>query len=164
MSKPICTPAPPPPPGGPSDWTATVHGNCFSNIDRLGLWKGGTTLVPHKTDPSSFFDGVPPGALGGGGIPGSIYVVTHGWAPGYRSAVKAQGGNLLWWGSNAAVDGVWASDWAWSPVSVTSTGFQVNPTGVLQQIVTLDSKAVVLAYSWIDDSATDSGDLNLDEV
>jgi pimeloyl-ACP methyl ester carboxylesterase len=42
--------------------------------------------------------------------------------------------------------------------------FPVNSTGLLQSIATLHSKAIVLAYSWIDNSATDSGDLNLDEV
>jgi pimeloyl-ACP methyl ester carboxylesterase len=40
----------------------------------------------------------------------------------------------------------------------------VNTTGVLQSIFEFDPSVVILAYSWIDDSATDSGDLNLDEV
>jgi hypothetical protein len=166
MSTQKCTPAPPPPNNGPSDWTDAVQGNCFSNIERLGLWIGKTKLVPSRTDPSKNFATVSPGSFGAGANPPAIYVVTHGWAPGYRSAVTNQGGDILWWGSNASVDGVWASDWAWSPVSASldSGQFPINATGMLQQIVTLDPKAVALAYSWIDDSATDSGILNLNEV
>jgi hypothetical protein len=40
----------------------------------------------------------------------------------------------------------------------------VNATGTLQSIFAFDSNAIALAYSWIDDSATDSGVFNLDEV
>ena len=158
------TPAPPPPPNGPSDWTSAVQGNRFSNLQRLGLWTGKTTKVPVGSDPSRFFASVTPGSLGVGATPPTIYVVAHGWAPGYRGVVQRAGGNLLWWSSQASVGGRWASDWAWSPVAATSVTLQVNPTGVLQAIVAQDPTAVVLAYSWIDDSATDSGDLNLDEV
>jgi hypothetical protein len=158
------TPAPPSPPNGPSDWAATVQGNCFSNIQRLGQWTGDTIVVPSGTDPSPYFEPVAPSSLGGGATPPTIYVLAHGWAPGYRAAVNAAGGNLLWWGSGASANGVWASEWAWSPVAAASVALQVNSTGLLQSIVALDPTAVVLAYSWIDDSATDSGDLNLDEV
>lgn len=157
-------PAPPPPPNGPSDWTSAVHGNLFSNLQRLGLWTGKKTKVSVGSDPSRYFAPVAPGSLGGGANPPAIYVVAHGWAPGYRGVVQKAGGNLLWWSSQASVDGRWASDWAWSPVAATSVTLQVNPTGVLQAIVAQDPNAVVLAYSWIDDSATDSGDLNLDQV
>ena len=165
MSTTACTPAPPSPPNGPSDWTLTVQGNCFSNIQRLGRWTGGTTVVPSRTDPSRHFQSVAPGSLAGGANPPTIYVLAHGWAPGYRAAVNAQGGNLLWWGPNASANCIWTSDWAWSPVSAPLTPpFTVNTTGVLQSIAAFDPNAVILAYSWIDDSATDSGDLNLDEV
>ncbi|HEX2047407.1 MAG TPA: hypothetical protein VHF27_06555 [Acidimicrobiales bacterium] len=165
MSVAGCTPAPPPPPFGPSDWSRAVHGNCFSNIERLGLWVGGQTAVPSGADPSPYFRPVAPGALGAGPNPPTIYVLTHGWAPGYRATVDAQGGNLLWWGAEASVNGAWASDWAWSPVSAPlNPPFPINPTGVLQAISAIDPSAVVVAYSWIDDSATDSGLLNLTEV
>jgi Thioesterase domain len=165
MSTKACTPAPPPPPNGPSDWADAVQGNCFSNIERLGLWTGGTAGLLAGADPSQYFQQVTPGSLGGGDTPPTIYVLAHGWAPGFRSAVNAQGGNLLWWGSEAYnSDGVWASDWAWTPVEATSLPLQVNPTGLLQSIAAQDPNAVVLAYSWIDDSATDSGDLYLYEV
>lgn len=94
---------------------------------------------------------------GGATLP-TIYVLAHGWTPGYRAAVNSQAGNLLWWGANASVKGVWSSDWAWSPVvAPLSPTFPVNSTGLLQSIVALDPTAVVLAYSWIDDSATKSG-------
>lgn len=165
MANNACTPAPPAPPNGSSDWADTVQGNCFSNIQRLGQWTGGTTLVPSGTDPSQYFEPVTPGSLGGGSTPPTIYVLSHGWAPGYRAAVNAAGGNLLWWGSDASANGIWDSEWAWSPVIVPfTTPFPVNSNGFLQSIVAQDPHAVVLAWSWIDDSATDSGDLNLDEV
>lgn len=161
------TAAPPAPPNAPSDWTSAVHGNCFSNLQRLGLWAGGTIGVAANASPSCHFQPVTRGSLGCGDSPPAIYVLTHGWAPGYRAAVNAEGGNLLWWGSNASVGNTWASNWAWSPTSVdfeSAPPFPVNQTGALQAIVMLDPKAEALAYSWIDDSATDSGVLNLDEV
>jgi len=159
------TPAPQSPPNGPSDWTSVVQGNCFSNIQRLGLWTGEQTVIPSGSDPSHYFQPVAPGSIGGGATPPTIYVLAHGWAPGYRAAVNSQSGNLLWWGANASVKGVWSSDWAWSPVvAQLSSPFPVNSTGLLQSIVALDPTTVVLAYSWIDDSATKSGDLNMDEV
>lgn len=157
-------PAPPVPPDGPSDWAKSVQGNRFSNIQRLGRWIGGKTSVPSGSDPSSHFAAVTPGSLGAGGNPPTLYVVAHGWAPGYRSVVDQNGGDLLWWSSKAKAGGRWASDWAWSPVAASSVTLPVNATGLLQSIVALDPTAIVLAYSWIDDSATDSGDLNLYEV
>lgn len=153
------TPAPPPPPSGPSDWTAVVHGNGFTNVERLAIWVGGTTPVASGVDPSSYFwqlDARPIGAPVEGVLP-VIYVVVHGWAMGYRPAVDAAGGNLLWWGSKASMNGRWASDWAWAPVGpLAENTFPVNPTGVLQQIMQYDPNALALAYSWIDDSATDN--------
>ena len=44
------------------------------------------------------------------------------------------------------------------------TPFTVNATGVLQSIAALDPEATILAYSWLDDSATDAGITNLAEV
>lgn len=60
--------------------------------------------------------------------------------------------------------GAWTSDWAWLPVAAPSVPLQVNQTGLLQSIVAQDAEAIVLAYSWIDDSATDTGFVDLDEV
>jgi hypothetical protein len=133
---------------------------------RLGQWVGRTKKVPSKTSPASLFQPVATASLGGGADPPAIYVLAHGWAPGYRDAVKAQGGNLLWWGANASANGgVWSSEWAWSPVTApVGSGFPVNPTGLLQSIAAFDPNAIILAYSWIDNSATETGDLKLDEV
>lgn len=165
MTTTITTPAPPPPPGGPSDWSHAVQGNSFSNIQRLGRWTGGPNGVPSGTDPSKSFQPVTPGSLGGGANPPTIYVLSHGWAPGYRSVVKSQGGNVLWWGANASLNGLWTSDWAWAPVTAPlNPPFPVNANGLLPSIAAYDPQAVVLAWSWIDDSATKSGVLNLDEV
>lgn len=166
MTPKLSCPPPPVPPNAPSDWQDSVDGNCFSNLQRLGRWTGRTKTVPSGTSPAPLFQAVTPASIGGGANPPAIYVLAHGWAPGYRAAVKAQGGNLRWWDKNAAnSDGVWSSDWAWSPVTAPlSPAFPVNPTGLLQSIAAIDPNAVVLAYSWIDNSATESGDLNLDEV
>jgi uncharacterized glyoxalase superfamily protein PhnB len=162
MSKII--PAPPAPPNGPSDWTAAVHGNSFTNLQRLRRWIGGTRPVPLTDgDPSHSFQAVPPGSLGGGALV-NIYVVAHGWAPGYRKAVQQEGGNLLWWDSKANVGGVWASNWAWSPVAAPlSHPFPIT-IGMLPSIVAWDPNAIVLAYSWIDESATGGDYDDKDEV
>lgn len=164
MSSTAAIPAPPSPPNGPSDWSRAVRGNGFANIERLGLWIGGTTIVPSKCDPSSHFQPVAPHTLGSGSEPPTIHVLAHGWAPGYRQAVNEHNGRLLWWDKDASAGGLWTSDWAWSPVTAPSIPLQVNATGLLQSIVALDPGAIVLAYSWIDDSATDKGYVDLDEV
>jgi hypothetical protein len=159
---PINIPAPPAPPNGPSDWNDAVHGNRFNNLERLGRWTGGSKPVP--ADPSGSFQPVAAGSLGGGSSPVTIYVVAHGWAPGYRAAVEQQGGNLLWWGAKANVNQVWASYWSWSPVTAPlSPPFPVS-NGLLPSIAAWDPGAVILAYSWIDESATDGGYSNTDEV
>lgn len=164
MSAGPCVPPPPEPPNWPvSDWGRAVRGNCFTNIRRLGRWVGGTTAVAVGSDPASHFEPVLPGSLGGGSDPPAIYVVVHGWAPTYRSVVDAAGGDLRWWGSKASAwdpstsMNRWTSDWAWSPVEVQLTPtVVVNASGMLQSIAALHPDAVILAYSWIDESATDS--------
>jgi hypothetical protein len=157
MASQTSTSAPPPPPNSPSDWSKTVQGNYFTNIQRLCQWIGGTAPVQPGISPASNFQPVSPGSLGDGADPPTIYVLAHGWAPGYRAAVNAQSGNLLWWGADASITvkgvRVWASDWAWMPVKQL---LQINATGFLQSIVAMDPDAIVLAYSWIDDSATDT--------
>ncbi|WP_424363531.1 hypothetical protein [Methylocystis parvus] len=156
-------------PATPTNWP--VYQNTFKNIDRLGRWTGGVTPIPNPRTfaggPSPYFESVRPHSLGGGASPPTIYVVAHGWAPGYREAVLAQDGHMLWWGPKSSVAGVWASAWAWSGVDATEAPLEVNPTGMLQSIMAFDPNAIALAYSWIDDSATDSPSpdvLNLLEV
>lgn len=141
-----------------------MQGNCFTNLQRLGQWIGGTTGVPSGQSPAQYFKGVSPGSLGSGATPPTIYVLSHGWAPGFRTAVDNAEDNILWWGNDASANGVWSSDWAWSPFSGTDPTLQVNSTGLLQSIVALDPNAIVLAWSWIDDSATDTGDIYLYQV
>src|SRR5262249_44624047 len=133
-----CTPAPPVPPDAPSDWADAVQGNCFTNIQRLGRWTGGTTGVSPGQDPSQYFQPVTPGSLGGGDSPPTIYVLAHGWAPGFRTAVENAGGDILWWGPNASANGIWTSDWAWVPVNGITVPLSVNQTGVLQSIAAFD--------------------------
>ncbi|HEX7132212.1 MAG TPA: hypothetical protein VF228_06525 [Iamia sp.] len=153
---------PPPPPQAPSDWTSVVHASAWADLARLGRWTGGSRVIPSGTDPSPFFAAVAPRSLGAGSTPAPIYVVVHGWAPGYLPLVQKAGGNVQWWSPGAQVAGRWASDWCWSPVAGST--ISVDTTGVVQQVVAFDSTATVLAYSWIDDSATASGVLNLSEV
>jgi hypothetical protein len=169
MNNQSCISAPSAPPNASSDWSYAVLGNCFQNIERLGQWIGGTAPVEPGASPSGNFQAVTADSLGNGTNPPTIYVLIHGWAPGYKSVVQAQEGNLLWWSSEAYIvnggTNTWTSDWAWSAVSVPiSSPFTVNSTGLLQSIKAYDPSAEILAYSWIDDSATPSGDLNLDEV
>jgi len=159
---------PPPPASAPSDWTDAVNGNAFSNLERLNQWIGNDVNILPGEDPSDNFVPVAQSSIGGGPIPPAIYVVTHGWAPGYRAAVEAANGKLLWWGKNAAgaasrmertaaATTRWASDWAWC--AVDAPALPISTTGLLQQIYDFDPHAVILAYSWIDDSATDPLDV-----
>ena len=94
-----------------------------------------------------------------------IYVFANGWAPGYLSAVQQNskpGQPLLWWqtvdpnlpGSpGGPLDPFWFGPTT-APANGTIPAMTVDPTGMAQAILKLDPKAVVLAYSWIDDSAT----------
>lgn len=149
-----CTPAPPRPANAAvseAEWQAAVHPNCFSNQLRIGRWFGRDVAVAAKESPAQYY--IP---VGENGITtGSVAVLIHGWAPGFRTAVSNAGGNLQWW-ENGATDstGVWSSDWAWVPTVGTSTPLSVTKTGVFQEIYTHDPATIVLGYSWIDDSAT----------
>lgn len=149
-----CTPAPPRPSGAAvtdAEWKAVVHSNCFDDKQRLGFWAGRSVTIAHKQSPARFFQPVT------GTIPGgSVVVLVHGWAPGFRPAVDKAGGKLQWW-SDGAVDstGVWASDWAWVAFSGTDAkATPVTTTGFFQELIAYDPGATVLGYSWIDDSAT----------
>lgn len=108
-------------------------------------------------------------AVTAGGIePGkNVYVIAHGWAPGYRDWVNAclqQGHVLKWWETAGFGDATCpppdpntgpASFWMFEGYS--KSGVTISPTGGLAQaIIDADPNAVVLAYSWIDDSATTS--------
>lgn len=102
----------------------------------------------------------------GGTIPPNkhIYVVTHGWAPGYRAWVNQYIDThvLKWWetaGYNDTSFGPPDPDTgpasAWMFDDYAQDGIPISPVGGLaQQLTVADPDAVVLAYSWLDDSAT----------
>jgi pimeloyl-ACP methyl ester carboxylesterase len=94
-----------------------------------------------------------------------VYVLVHGWAPGYQTWVDNAaklGQTLTWWetfpgqvGYNPNISGGLAPASAFLLDGLTaSDGIVVSPMGMAQEIDATDPKAVVLAYSWIDDSAT----------
>lgn len=157
----------PKPDGGPGDWDVVVHGTVLSALGRLAEWTGGSdTRIDSKTSPAEHFAEVGPKSLGVDGDRRPIYVVVHGWAPGYRSVVEATGGKVRWWDDTAHVDGRWASDWCWSPVS-GAKGLEINDTGMVQQLARMTDAtggARILAFSWIDDSATDTSPAHVLEV
>ncbi len=95
-------------------------------IERLGRWDG-TTFAP-----------VAPASVRGG----HVYVLVHGWAPGYLAAVQhfRGPGPLL----------------AWSPQAVNAQGQRMFASffPLAAAITHDDPQATVLGFSWIDDSAT----------
>jgi hypothetical protein len=91
----------------------------------------------------------------------NIYVIAHGWAPGFATMVEANGtpsNPLKWWqtldtslmdspGTPASPEMFYGS---------SGDGIQISPSGLAYAITQADPKAIVLAYSWIDNSATDN--------
>lgn len=78
--------------------------------------------------------------------PRNVYVVAHGWAPGDSQAVllgSTPGNPLRSWAATPPV-----------PAWLTEPTAQVSSTGLAQAIVEADPAAVVVAYSWLDLSAT----------
>ncbi len=95
-------------------------------IERLGRWDG------------AGFQPVAAGSVRSG----HLYVLVHGWAPGYRAAVERHRG-----------PGVLL---AWSPQAVDGQGerFFTSFFPLAAAITAADPGATVLGFSWIDDSAT----------
>ncbi|HMF16963.1 MAG TPA: hypothetical protein VKE98_07130 [Gemmataceae bacterium] len=90
----------------------------------------------------------------------NIYVIAHGWAPGFKTMVTHNStatDPLKWWQtldtSLADSPGFPASQEMF--YASAGDGIQISPTGLAYAITQADPKAVVLAYSWIDESATD---------
>jgi hypothetical protein len=138
-------------------------------LDRLGYWDPATKqFTPVKqNDPR----------LAGK----DVYVIVHGWAPGYENYVQryAQltGYQLLWWdtypgqksipgrpGYDAAAARGSAPASPWLLKGQSGYGVKVATTGLVQSIQASDPKAVVLAYSWIDESATGYLEANRSEA
>jgi hypothetical protein len=98
----------------------------------------------------------------------NVYAIAHGWAPDWKPAVDAYatahpGDFLKWWQTTdptipKAPSGGPASPWMFNATYGPSNDFVVSPQGFAATIAAADPHAVVLAYSWIDDSATDSED------
>src|SRR5690606_3977765 len=84
----FCTLPPAQPAGGPSDWYVAVHANCQPNLLRLGRWTGGVAALKPTESPAPYFAPVGPFSLPlETKTPQNIYVVVHGWAPGFKDAV-----------------------------------------------------------------------------
>lgn len=91
----------------------------------------------------------------------NVYVVTHGWAPGFAKMVQSyaedHGGDLLkWWQTLDTT----LRDAPKTPASLemfagaSASGTVISSVGLAQAILASDPKAVILAYSWIDNAAT----------
>jgi hypothetical protein len=95
----------------------------------------------------------------------NVYAIAHGWAPGFVDMVNAYVSNdlpnppLKWWQTlDTALPG--SPGFPASPemfYGSSGDGVQISPAGLAYAITQSDPNAVVLAYSWIDESAT-SGD------
>lgn|GEM_PF-2759920 len=96
-------------------------------IDRLGRWDGVE------------FVSVEPGSI----VERRVHVMTHGWGPAMRSVVDEAAGIVR----------------VWDPVAETKDGARFDRWfgPLAQAIMADDPESVVLAYSWIDDSATKEG-------
>ncbi len=115
-----------------------------------------------------------------------IYVLVHGWAPGYIDWVKAYAQQdhqvLEWWQTipenypggtgnstyqqiealntdGALPESPWLLDGYPNPY--TKKLATVSETGLTQDLIKTDPNAVVLAYSWIDDSATSEKNITI---
>lgn len=80
--------------------------------------------------------------------PRNLYVYSHGWSPGYSEQVmlgSTPGNPLMSWNATPAVP-----EWLFNATP------EVSVEGLAQSIVDADPNAIVVAYSWIDLSATSS--------
>ncbi len=130
-------------------------------LQRLGLYVPATgQFVPVMADDAS---------LAGK----DVYVIVHGWAPGYLNwvnAAAAKGQTLLWWdtfptqiGYDPTISGGLPPDSNFLLDGTTVDGVVVNPTGLAETLAWMDPNAAVLAYSWIDESATATSSLGIPE-
>lgn len=125
---PACgTPTPPTTVPTPVSGQATPPSPNISPLGRLGRWNG-TTFAPVKAR-----------SLSGG----HLYVLVHGWAAGFNTAVDSYPGPgpLL----------------AWYPQAINAQGQQFLSTWyapMAKALTSVDPKAVVVAFSWLDRSAT----------
>lgn len=116
---------------------------------------------PNETDPTKQFKPVTGHSLTNSPTTAkNVYVIAHGWMPGYLdwvNSIQTTSGNPLptsWetWQTNSGLSP--STPWLFQEVQTTSPVFDATTTGLAQQILAVDPNATVLAYSWIDDSAT----------
>jgi hypothetical protein len=91
-----------------------------------------------------------------------VYVIAHGWAPGFKDMVQAYLDNnlpnppLKWWQTLDTM----LPDSPGGPSSPemfygsSGDGVQISPSGLAYAISQADPNAVIFAYSWVDESAT----------
>ncbi|MFT3880019.1 MAG: choice-of-anchor Q domain-containing protein [Gemmatales bacterium] len=94
----------------------------------------------------------------------NVYVISHGWMPGLDGWVSGytQQGNLplswqTWQGPNTTKSSDISTPWLYQGSVANYSKFQVNEAGLAQSILKVDPDATVIAFSWIDESATSSG-------
>lgn len=102
----------------------------------------------------------------------NVYVIVHGWAPGYLDwsydYTSRTGDTLRWWQTNPldqAYDGTDNPDnlppasaflFQGQPYPAQPGDVVVSTLGMAQAIAEVDFDSVILAYSWIDESATEN--------
>jgi pimeloyl-ACP methyl ester carboxylesterase len=134
-------------------------------VPRLGVYMPPNAKKPSKG--TGKFMPVGAGSIGGdntGKFADNVYVIAHGWMPGYigwvnklKTAGKLPLSWQTWQGPDKPPNPPGPSTtWLFQPQSTTylSSNFKINATGLAQQILSVDPHATVLAFSWIDESAT----------
>ena len=134
-------------------------------LDRLAQWVPRPTL---KDPNAGSFEKVAPGSVGvnnNATTADNVYVIAHGWMPGYLAWVrKLEQANptkpplswQTWQGTGPKPAAGPSTSWLFQPSSTNGlqTNFQISDAGLAQEILKVDPHATVLAYSWIDESAT----------
>ncbi len=129
-------------------------------LDRLAEWDNstqqfvpvtagsvGTNNVPTKNNPT--------------GVTDNVYVIAQGWMPGYIAWVQKMeldhpGKLPVSWETQNTTDPGPSTPWLWSPSMTEQSilSYTISSAGLADQIMAADKNATVLAYSWIDESAT----------
>jgi hypothetical protein len=134
-----------------------VQATSGSELARLGIYDPATKTFSQPAVPASG-----PSPYAGK----NVYFISHGWAPDWRAAVDAYasanpGDFLKWWQTTDptlpdAPSSTPASAWMFNPTYGPSDDFVVSPQGMAATLAAKDPNAVVIAFSWIDESATSS--------
>jgi hypothetical protein len=124
-------------------------------LDRLAIFD------PGASGGDGLFVPVAAGSVGNSATTAkNVYVIAHGWMPGFLDWVNSVQVAPTYplptsWDTWQTDSGVKPSTpWLFEEVETTSPVFDVTTTGLAQQILAADPDATVLAYSWIDESAT----------